>query len=117
MNKTLEIINDLEKERKERNISRESIEFISIICGILKPKNILEIGTFNGYSALWLSSYSNKVISLEKDERSVILANDNLRKAGCKNVEIIHGDAVEVLKKLDIKFDIVLIDAMKSQYK
>ena len=43
-------INLLEKERKEPNISKESIEFISKLSQIIKPENILEIGCFNGYS-------------------------------------------------------------------
>ena len=110
-------INLLEKERKEPNISKESIEFISKLCQIIKPKNILEIGCFNGYSALWLSLYSKNVISLEIDEENIKLAKKNFQRAKCENIEIIVGDAKETLKKLNSKFQIILIDGKKSEYK
>jgi|SRR3989344_5046614 len=111
------IIKDLELNRREMNISKESIEFISIICKSLKPKNILEIGTFNGYSALWLSLYAENVTCLEIDPISINTAKENFKKADAKNIKIIQGDAVETIQKLKERFDIILIDAMKSQYK
>ena len=117
MENVIRVINKLELERKEINISRESIEFISTICKSIKPKNILEIGTFNGYSVLWLSLFAKKVITLEIDQFTARTAEENLKKADCKNVEIIIGDALETLKNLKEKFDVVLIDGKKSEYK
>lgn len=99
------------------NISRESIEFITNICKKLKPKYTLEIGAFNGYSALWLSIYSEHVVTIEIDQISAETANNNFAKAGVKNIELINGDAFEVLQRLFHKFSIVLIDAKKSEYK
>ena len=99
------------------NLSRESAEFISIICRRIKPEKVLEIGTFNGYSALWLSLFSKKVITLEIDEKNIELALKNFKKAENRNIEIISGDAKESLKKLKYKFDIIFIDAKKSEYK
>ena len=117
MNEIFKVINELENDRQEMNISRDSIEFISVICKFSKPGNILEIGAFNGYSALWLSLYAKKVISLDIDKVSIKIAKTNFEKANCNNVETILGDAVETLKKLNKKFDIILIDARKSEYK
>ncbi len=117
MDDIFKVINDLENSRFEMNISRDSIEFVSVICRALKPGKVLEIGTFNGYSALWLSLYSGKVMSLEVNPEAVDIARENIKKSGCKNVEIISGDAVETLKILKEKFDVILIDARKSEYK
>ena len=112
----LEVIKELESQRQEMNISRESIEFITVICRALKPKNILEIGAFNGYSALWLSLNAEKVVTLEIDEENVKLAQENFKKANCKNIEIVHGDAFKTLQMQFYKFDVVLIDGRKSEY-
>lgn len=117
MNKTLEIIESLEKERNQMNISRESIDFISLVLISIKPRNTLEIGAFNGYSALWLSLFSKKVVSLEIDKISFNTATKNLKEANCKNVKLIQGDARNILKKLKTKFDFILIDGKKSEYK
>lgn len=117
MKRTLKIIEQLEKNRKEPNILRESISFISSICKILKPKNTLEIGTFNGYSALWLSLYSKNVTSIEIDNENAGLAKENLRKAYCRNVNVIVGDALFILREINKKFNVILIDGAKNQYK
>jgi len=117
MNRTLDIINELENSRVRKNISKESIEFIFNICKSINANNVLEIGTFNGYSALWFSLCAKNVISLEFDKTSVDLANSNLDKAGVKNVKVVYGDALETLKNINERFDVVLIDAMKKQYK
>ena len=111
------VIKELELNRKEMNISKDSIEFISIMCRLTKPKNILEIGTFNGYSALYLSQFTEKLITLEIDKLNIKIAEENFKKAEVKNIEIIEGNAVETIKDLKENFDIILIDAMKSQYK
>ena len=112
-----EVINELERNREEWNVARETIEFIFVILKITKPKNVLEIGTFNGYSALWLSLNSKNVVTLEVDKERVRTAKDNFLKANVKNIKIIGGDAIENLKKLKERFDIIFIDGKKSEYK
>jgi len=110
-------IKQLELNRQEMNLSKVSMEFILNICSAIKPERILEIGAFNGYSALNFSLVGKEVISLEADEENFKLAEENLNKADCKNVKIIKGNALEVLKVLSDKFDIILIDGKKSEYK
>ena len=117
MKDVFNVINELENSRQERNISRDSIEFISLLCRSIKPINILEIGCFNGYSALWLSLYSNNVFTIEKYPVYAALALKNFSKANVKNIELIHGDALDVMENMDKKFDIILIDAQKNEYK
>lgn len=117
MNKTIEILKELEKNKNPRSLSKESTNFILIICRILKPKNILEIGTLHANTSLWFSLFAEKVITLEIDEGSVKQAKENIKKAECKNIEIIQGDAKENIKNLREKFDIILIDGKKEEYK
>lgn len=117
MLRTFDIIKELEKNRQECNISRDTIEFISIISNYKKPKKVLEIGCFNGYSALWFSLFSKKVISLEIDKDNIKMAKENFEKARVKNIEIIEGNAIDSLKALEKDFDVILIDGKKSEYK
>lgn len=117
MDNIINVINELEKNRHQMNISKESIEFISIISSVLKPKNILEIGSFNGYSALCLSLCSKKVITLESNKENAKLAQDNFNLAKTSNIKLVFGDALETLKKLKNKFQIILIDGKKLEYK
>ncbi|MEK6948318.1 MAG: class I SAM-dependent methyltransferase [Nanoarchaeota archaeon] len=117
MDNRFKIINELENDRQERNIARDSIEFISILCRSIIPSNVLEIGTFNGYSALWFSIYSKKVTTIEIHSVYANIAKENFLKSGAENIELIHGNAVEILKNLKEKFDIIFIDAKKAEYK
>jgi caffeoyl-CoA O-methyltransferase len=117
MDKILEIIDYLEKNKNPISLSKESIEFIAILSRALKPKNFLEIGTLHGHSSLWFSLFAENVTTLEADENSAQIAEENFKKSGANNIELILGDAKETLKKLNKKFNIILIDAKKSEYK
>jgi predicted O-methyltransferase YrrM len=87
-----------------------------------KPKNILEIGTLYGYSAILMSSLladenGGKVITIEKDKEYANIARKNIEDAALANkVEVIVGDALEVIPKLHQKFDMVFLDATKEDY-
>ena len=85
-----------------------------------KPKRILEIGTAVGYSASCFVRYSNEdviVDTIELDEERAKQAIENVKKIGVdKNVNIMIGNAVEILPTLSGKYDIVFIDAAKSKY-
>lgn len=106
-------IKELESKRVNWNISQETIEFI--INSLLFDKiKVLEIGTFNGYSALWFAKVADEVVSLEIDPERFSEAKENLQ--GVDNVELILGNALEEVDKLDKKFNVVLIDGMKSEY-
>mgnify|MGYP001618422830 CR=1 FL=1 len=117
MHKIIGVIKELEKNRQTMFISKDSIELISILLRKLKPEKVLEIGMFYGYSTLWFSLYAKQVITLEIDETSIKIAKENFKKANCRNISIIPGDAILSLKKLKDKVDIVFIDAKKSDYK
>ncbi len=117
MKRILQVINLLGKKRNEINISQDSIEFITAISKSLRPENVLEIGCFNGYSALWFSLFAKNVITLEIDNNNIKSAKENFFKAGSKNIKIIEGDAKIILNNLKKKFEIIFIDGKKSEYK
>lgn len=101
-------------------IGPEAADFIKSLVSDLKPSRILEIGTAIGYSAVFFSKTlcDNCMIdTIEKDYTSVLTALLFIKKAGCeKNINVIFGDAKEVLASIEKKYDLVFIDAAKNQY-
>jgi caffeoyl-CoA O-methyltransferase len=84
-------------------------------------KNVVEIGTFNGYSALWfcmaLRTTGGKIITHEISAKNAAMARENLAKAGVADmVTIVEGDAHETVAKLKGPIDILFIDADKPGY-
>lgn len=102
------------------NISRKTGEFLEKLVKEHKPKNILEIGTSNGYSTIWLAVAGDEVgaavTTIETEQEKIDLAKENFKKAGLKNIKIIKGPALEILPKLKQRFDFVFLDAVKSEY-
>ncbi|HUU79444.1 MAG TPA: O-methyltransferase [candidate division Zixibacteria bacterium] len=118
---TEERLKGLPVEQRMRNITPDVGLFLNIIVKAIKAKNILEIGTSNGYSTIWLGlaakDNNGKVTTLEVDSRKVKLANENLSRANLIDiVNIIPGDAKETIKNFDQEFDFVFIDAEKEDY-
>ena len=90
-----------------------------------KTKTALEIGTLAGYSAILIASLlpnddSRKkavVTTIEIDKKTASIAMKNVQKAGFSDkIEIIIGDALEAIPKLDHKFDLLFLDAAKDEY-
>ena len=84
-------------------------------------RNVVEIGTYKGYSALWfclaLRNTGGKITTHEINAKNVALAQDNFKKAGVENlVTIVEGDAHEMVTKLKEPIDILFIDADKPGY-
>lgn len=118
-----DFLEEIEKYAYENNvpiIHPEIAQLIKVIIKIIKPRNILEIGTAIGYSALVFASNienDGKVITIERNERMIELAKKNIIKNGYENkIEIINGDANDILPSINGKFDIIFIDAAKSKY-
>ncbi|WP_292010210.1 O-methyltransferase [Chryseobacterium sp.] len=104
-----------------RNLEPESAEFISILIRSQQSKNVLEIGTSNGFSTLWLSdavkSTGGKLISVEIEESRTLLAKNNLTEFGLmNNVELITADAKDYLAKTAPVFDTIFLDAERKYY-
>jgi predicted O-methyltransferase YrrM len=93
---------------------------LSMIAKLIQPKNILEIGTYTGYSALCLAeglSSEGKIFTVDKNEELETLQNKYFEKSGYRSqIEQFVGNALEIIPKIDEKFDLVFIDADKSNY-
>lgn len=102
------------------NISADTGEFFYILALISKAKNILEVGTSNGYSTIWLGEAAKqnkgKVTTIEISEHKVKMASENFRRAKLSSIKIVHGDALEKIPKLKGKFDFLFLDAVKEDY-
>jgi len=85
-----------------------------------KPKAILEIGTYVGYSAILMAESvgaNTKIVTIEVDPENAEIARENIKKAGFKDkVEIKVGDAKELIPSLTETFDFMFIDAAKEDY-
>lgn len=101
-------------------IKPEIAKLLMILGRILKPLRILEIGTAIGYSSIFLSAVlepGGKIDTIEKNGLRVDEARANIKKAGCESlINVIAGDATEVLKYLKGPYDMVFQDAAKGQY-
>lgn len=95
-------------------------QFIKVILKITDPKNILEIGTAIGYSSLIMAKASSdmaKITTIEKRKDMVNIAKENINKSNYKDkINVLHGDARELLPKIDKKYDFIFLDASKGHY-
>jgi len=103
-------------------ILKDTETLLISLLKVKKPKRILEIGTAIGYSASCFAEVCNEseIVTIESNVDSKNIAERNIEMLGYKNrITVLHGDAVEILKRLDNnqKFDFVFIDAGKSHYK
>lgn len=100
---------------------RQQGVFLEIISRMLRPKYILEIGTFTGYSAICLArglQEGGKLITLEKNDELRRLSLDYFERAGLQQkIQLINGDAREIIPTLEVVFDLVFIDADKRAYR
>jgi predicted O-methyltransferase YrrM len=95
-------------------------KFLSFISNIIKPHCVLEIGTFTGYSALYLAEglrEGGKLHTIEIRKEDAETARQNFFTAGKENLINLHlGDAKEIIPKLPYEWDLVFIDADKVSY-
>ena len=117
------VLKELEEYADERFIpiiQREVKSFLSSLLEYKRPYRILEVGTAIGYSSLLFSEYllpGGEIYTLEKDEKYASIARENIRKAGKENViHLIEGPAEETITTVDGRFDMLFLDANKSQY-
>lgn len=94
--------------------------FLSFLSKLQKPLNILEIGTYTGYSAICLAEglqKNGKLITIDCNEELESFVLENIEKAGKKGeIEFVLGDAKHIIPTLKQNFDLVFIDADKVNY-
>lgn len=101
-------------------IMDETLEVMEKYLKEIKPKKILEIGTAVGYSAMCFALFleeGGKIDTIEREPDRVKQAKENIKKVGVADkINIYEGDALEILPKLEEKYDAVFIDAAKGKY-
>lgn len=101
-------------------IMDDTLEVIANRLKNVKPRKILEIGTAVGYSAICFSEFlseDGKIDTIEREHDRVEEARKNIEKAEVQDkINIIEGDAVEILPTLQGKYNVVFIDASKGKY-
>lgn len=114
------LIKEMESYAEEKNIpimQKKGIDFLCKIISKSDVKNILEIGTAIGYSAIKMANVNEdiNVTSIERDQDRYIMALSNIKKAKLdKRINVIYKDALDV--KIKGKYDLIFIDAAKGQY-
>ena len=101
-------------------IRKEMQSFLKVLLAVKKPMRILEVGTAVGFSALLMSesvSKDCKITTIEKYEKRIPIACQNFKRAGKDaQIELLEGDALEILKQLGGPYDFIFMDAAKGQY-
>ncbi len=126
MNQSIQkLLNELEIFGQDNkgyyNIPAGTGKFLYNLVLISKAKNILEVGTSNGYSTIWLGEAAKhnrgKVTTIEISEHKAMIAKEKFKRANLnKIIKLIHGDALKEIPKLNKKFDFIFIDAIKKDY-
>jgi predicted O-methyltransferase YrrM len=106
---------EAEHSRRRLNLEPETARLVAMLVRSSRRSRVLEIGTSNGYSAIWLAwavGRHGSVTSVERDAGRRDEAAENLRRAGLDGVvELVGGDATRVVDGLPGPFDCVLFDA------
>ncbi len=105
-----------DRRNKMLNLEPETAQLLSILVRSGRRQHLLEIGTSNGYSTIWLAwamqGFGGHVTSIDRDMHKQQLADENLRRAGLRqHVDLLCGDATEIIANLSGPFDCVFFDA------
>lgn len=100
-------------------IPHETVVYFQFLLQALQPKKILEVGTAIGFSALLMAQASPdaKITTIERNPEMAALARENLAKYDtAQQIEVIEGDAIDVLSALPDGYDFAFMDSAKSKY-
>lgn len=120
------VLNELDRETNLTVLGARMIsghlqgQVLSMISKMIEPENILELGTFTGYSAICLArglKPGGRLITVEVDDELESIARKYFEKAGVQDqIDQRIGSALEIIPTLTEKFDLVFIDADKREY-
>ncbi len=105
-----------EHSRKFLNLEPATAEVVAMLLRIAGVRNLLEIGTSNGYSTIWLAStigpHGGRVTSIDRDAGKHAMARQNLAAVDLlRYVDLVQGDATEIAARLPGPFDCLFFDA------
>jgi predicted O-methyltransferase YrrM len=111
-----------DRPRRMLNITRDTGEFLAVLVKAMNARRVLEIGTSNGYSTLWLASAARAiggaVTTVEQAEYKVGLARQTFARSGLgAHITLVHDDAGRVLQRAgDASVDLVFLDSERPEY-
>lgn len=121
--KILDVLADMRQNQSRgmMNVPREDGRMLRLFAEAIGAKHVVEIGTSNGYSAIWfclaLRTTGGKLTTFEIDAGRAALARENFKRAGVADiVTLVEGDAHEKVAELKGPIDLVFLDADKPGY-
>ncbi len=114
-------VDEREHSKRMLNLGPDTAQLMSILVRSGHRTRLLEIGTSNGYSTIWLAwaavETDGHIISVERNAEKLVQAHANLRRASLhERVDLMQGDATEVIASLPGPFDFVFFDADRASY-
>ena len=111
-----------ERPRRMLNITRDTGEFLAVLVRATAARRVLEIGTSNGYSTLWLADAARgiggSVTTVEFAEYKIGLASANFARSGLSPfITLVHDDAGRLLQRSDQSaYDLIFLDSERQEY-
>ncbi|HET1631696.1 TPA: O-methyltransferase [Streptococcus pneumoniae] len=115
-------LKELEDFARKENIPiipHETVAYFRFLMETMQPKNILEIGTAIGFSALLMAEHAPnaKITTIDRNPEMIGFAKENFAQFDSrKQITLLEGDAVDVLSTLTESYDFVFMDSAKSKY-
>ena len=101
-------------------IRKEMQSFLKALLMIKRPMRILEVGAAVGFSSILMSEYmpeGGHITTIENYDKRIPIARANFKRAGKEEqIDLIEGDALEVMHGLEGPYDLIFVDAAKGQY-
>ena len=101
-------------------IRKEMQSFLKVLLMIKRPMRILEVGAAVGFSSILMSEYmpeGGHITTIENYDKRIPIARANFKRAGKEEqIDLIEGDALEVMHGLEAPYDLIFVDAAKGQY-
>lgn len=110
-----------ERAKRMLNITPDTGEFLELMVQATRAQRILEVGTSNGYSTIWLAkavrATGGRITTLEMASHKVAMATENFRRAGLTDlIDLRHTDAGRFLQTETRPFDLIFLDSDRHEY-
>jgi predicted O-methyltransferase YrrM len=118
-----DVLTDIERDNLDRGIALigPSVgKLLYMACKMINARKVLELGTANGYSTIWIARAvgpGGKVVGTEYDPETAAIAMENFRRTGVSDIaSVMVGDAIKYLRNCRETFDLVFLDIEKEDY-